>query len=83
VVAHPTKLAKDRDGKVPMPTLYDISDSAAWMNKPDVGIIVHQDEGGVLLRVAKSRYHDRIGKPGTVRLSFSPWVARFEAGASR
>ena len=83
VVAHPTKLAKDRDGKVPMPTLYDISNSAAWMNKPDVGIIVHQDEGGVLLRVAKSRYHDRIGKTGTVRLSFNPWAARFEAAASR
>lgn len=79
VVAHPTKMAKDRDGKLPIPTLYDISDSAAWANKPDIGIVVHQDGEGTKLRVAKSRYHDRIGKPGTVSLKFNPWTARFEA----
>jgi twinkle protein len=78
VVAHPAKLLKDKDGTVPIPCLYDISDSAAWFNKPDVGVIVHRDKAGAKVRVAKSRYHDRIGKPGTVDLSYNPWTARFE-----
>jgi twinkle protein len=82
VVAHPTKLAKDKDGKMPMPGLYDISNSAAWMNKPDIGIIVHQDANGVTVRVTKSRYRDRIGRPGSVHLTYNPPTARFEAGVS-
>jgi twinkle protein len=81
VVAHPTKIAKDRDGKVPMPTLYDISDSAAWFNKSDVGIIVHREDGLTKVRVAKAKYHDRIGTPGTVSLVFDKWSCRYQ-GAS-
>jgi twinkle protein len=42
VIAHPTKSTKDGDGKYRMPTLYDISDSANWYNKCDLGIIVHR-----------------------------------------
>ena len=79
VVAHPTKIARDNTGTLPMPSLYDISDSAAWANKPDVGIIIHQDKDGTQLRIAKSRFHDQIGKPGVVKLRFDPWAARFEA----
>lgn len=85
VVAHPQKLSRDRDGKTPVPTLYDISDSAHWFNKPDIGLIVHaaKDElsgrGYTLLRVAKSRYHDRIGKPGDCKVVFDPTTAKYEA----
>jgi twinkle protein len=79
VVAHPTKLPKDKDGIIQMPTLYDISDSANWYNKPDVGIVIHQDMAGTLVRVAKSRYHDSIGKPGTVVMRFNSFTNRYEA----
>jgi twinkle protein len=70
VVAHPAKMRRE-EGKIPIPNLYDISDSAAWANRADVGIIVHrksQDE--TMIRVAKSRYHDQIGKPGDVAVRY-------------
>jgi twinkle protein len=84
VVAHPAKISRNKDGSAPRPTLYDISDSAHWFNKSDVGLILHpgEDEDGgkyTSLLIAKSRYHDKIGKPGEVRLQFVPHTARFEA----
>ncbi len=79
VVAHPAKMVRDKDGKVSMPSLYDISDSAHWFNKPDVGIVVHRDIEGDVIRVAKSRYHDIIGKPATVKVRFDSYTGRYEA----
>jgi len=71
VVAHPAKITRDRENKIPIPTLYDIADSAHWANKPEVGIIVHRkSEDETLIRVAKSRYHDQIGKPGDVSVRY-------------
>jgi twinkle protein len=77
VAAHPAKMRRGEDGKYPTPSLYDISDSAHWFNKPDVGIVVHRtgahaDDPAVEIRVAKSRYHDEIGRPGIVNASFNP-----------
>jgi twinkle protein len=40
LVAHPTKLQKDKDGGYPVPTMYDISGSANFANKADVGLSV-------------------------------------------
>lgn len=77
IVAHPTKLARQSDGKLPIPSLYDISDSAAWANKADIGLIVHRDENRTIVKVAKSRYHDLIGRPGQVELTFSSFNNRF------
>lgn len=45
IVAHPAKLYRNKDGKYPMPSAYDISDSAHWYNKPDNILIVHRDKG--------------------------------------
>ncbi len=70
VVAHPAKLKRE-NGKTPVPTLYDIADSAHWYNKPDAGLIVHRvDKDVTLVRVQKSRYHDQIGVPGDLNLRF-------------
>ena len=70
VVAHPAKMMRAKDGKYPVPTLYDISDSAHWANKADVGIIVHRDSmvlgSDTRIRIVKSRYHDQIGRPGEI-----------------
>ncbi|WP_191058755.1 bifunctional DNA primase/helicase [Geminicoccus harenae] len=77
VVAHPAKMMRDRDGKVGIPSLYDISDSAHWFNKPDVGIVVHRDADGDVIRIAKSRYHDIIGKPTTVKVHFDAYTGRY------
>jgi len=78
VVAHPTKSVKNAEGKYVMPTLYDIAGSANWYNKADLGLIVHREnEDHTLIKVQKSRYHDIIGKPGTVRMSYAKDRRRF------
>jgi twinkle protein len=70
VVAHPSKQAKDENGAYRVPTLYDISDSAHWYNKADLGVVVHRYPAHTLIRVAKSRYHDLIGEPGDCEATF-------------
>lgn len=78
VIAHPTKSLKDGDGKYKMPTLYDISDSANWYNKCDIGIIVHRETPDeTIIKVQKSRYHDVIGEPGEVAMHYSRESRRF------
>lgn len=78
VVAHPTKSVKDADGKYKMPTLYDIAGSANWYNKCDLGVIVHREsEDSTSIKVQKSRYHETIGKPGEVLMSFSTEARTF------
>ncbi len=42
LVAHPRKMPTDRGDRVP--TGYDIADSAAFFNKPSLGVTVHQRE---------------------------------------
>jgi twinkle protein len=80
VVAHPAKLRRDAEGKYPIPTLYDISDSAHWANRADVGVIVHRvSQEETLIKVVKSRYHDQIGKPGDVSARFIWQRATYEA----
>jgi twinkle protein len=78
VIAHPTKSTKDADGKYRMPTLYDISDSANWYNKADLGIIVHRENADdTVIKVQKSRYHEIIGRPGEVIMQYSRDARRF------
>jgi twinkle protein len=76
VVAHPTKLAANEK-----PGLYSISDSAHWANKPDVGIVLWKpmaESDRAELRVVKSRYHDQIGRPGTVWMRYQRLTRKFE-----
>jgi twinkle protein len=79
VVAHPTKdVAKD--GKSRVPTLYDISDSSAWANKPDIGIVIdrpdaHSDE--TMIYVKKVRF-EGTGNKGAVKMRFDRETSRYE-----
>ena len=41
-VAHPTKMMRRDDGTVPPPKGYDISGSASWFAKADIGLTVHR-----------------------------------------
>ncbi len=81
VVAHPAKMHRNRDGKYATPTLYDISDSAMWYNRADIGIIVERVEGedNSIIQVAKSRFHDQIGVPGDTMLRFNHDRGAFDA----
>lgn len=69
---------KDENGDYRIPTLYDISDSAHWYNKADLGVVVHRKKDHTILRVAKSRYHDEIGIPGEVFMTYRFEERRFE-----
>lgn len=81
VAAHPVKQRKQDDGTYSIPTLYDISGSAHWYNKADVGIVVHRlgglNENRTLIRIAKVRYHDQIGQPGELEATFSRETNRY------
>ena len=80
VVAHPAKMRRLDNGRFPMPSLYDVSDSAHWKNRCDVGVIVHREnEETTLVRVEKSRYHDEIGRPGDAYVRYVWQRATFEA----
>jgi twinkle protein len=79
IVAHPSKQQKDLTGEHKIPTLYDISDSSHWYNKSDIGVIVHRNkDGDTIIRVAKSRYHDEIGRPGDQMAVFHSGQRRYE-----
>lgn len=80
VAAHPTKLRPEKPGQpLPIPNLYDISDSAHWHNKADIGIVVHRcDENKTIIRIAKSRYHQEIGVPGDLEAIYLKDQARYE-----
>ena len=80
VVAHPSKLKPLKAGQqTPKPTLYDISDSAHWYNKPDIGIVIHRDKekGQTLCCVEKVRYHGLLGSPADVSVIFNQQNLRF------
>jgi len=71
IVAHPTKMQKDRDGNYPVPELYDIEGSAHWRNKADNGICVHRDflNDTTAIHIQKIKYR-YCGRPGTIHLKY-------------
>ena len=78
IVAHPTKQEKDINGKFRVPTLYDIHGGAVWYNKADLGIVVHRvSDTDTQVKTAKSRYHDMIGRPGSVVMQYCGENRRF------
>lgn len=82
IVAHPTKLFKDKDGKYPVPTPYDISGSANWRNKSDNCITIWRDldpqkrSQEVEVHVQKIR-HKIVGKLGMATLSYDRVTGRY------
>lgn len=72
IIAHPAKLAKDRDGKYPVPTPYDISGSAHWRNKADYCLCIHRPsvtENSLEVHVQKVKFK-HFGKPGMVEFDY-------------
>jgi twinkle protein len=80
IVAHPTKLVKDRDGQYPVPTLYDISGTANWRNKADMGVVVWRDptdeSAPTQVHVQKVRFRE-CGEVGMVPLYFDKATGRY------
>lgn len=81
LVAHPTKLYKDKNtGKYPPPTLYDISGSAHFYNKTDNGFSVYRDmeTNLVTVYIQKVRFFND-GKKGQASFVFDPFTQRYRA----
>lgn len=72
LMAHPTKPAKNKDGKIDPPTLYDISGSAHFFNKADFGIVVHRDRvnNTVEIRIEKVKFR-HLGEPGVALMKYN------------
>ena len=68
VVAHPTKLRRDSNNKYPAPSLYDISASAHWHNKADLGIVVERlfdkspPQTEIYVRKVRRNWVGRVGE---------------------
>ena len=43
IVAHPTKMMKDKDGKIEEPTMYNIKGGGEWYDASYHGLLVHRD----------------------------------------
>ena len=74
-VAHPTKMTRNADGDVPPPKGYDISGSAAWNAKADMGITIHRPDktysNKTEIHVWKVRFPWH-GKDGVAEIYYQP-----------
>ncbi len=90
VVAHPSKSGAEKaavyhkgQGADQIPTneitLYDISDSAHFSNKADIGIVIHRISGSFItdVMIKKVRYQSRNCQPGSATLVYDPDTGTF------
>jgi twinkle protein len=78
IVAHPTK--EVRSISLDDFSLYHVSGAAAWKNRADHGVIVWRDDqvsSETYIKIDKSKDHKTMGRPGIVRMKFSPEQASF------
>jgi twinkle protein len=81
IAAHPRILRRSENGgKWPVPGLYDISGSANWSNKADLGIAVHRDPDSgpatAQIHIHKVRFK-WVGKIGMVELRWDSATGRY------
>jgi twinkle protein len=80
-IAHPAKMLPGQDGKRRVPTLYDISGSANWINKADNGIVVHLDPNHTPpqteIYIRKVRHQPQHGQRGVVTLKWDRKTGRY------
>ena len=65
IVAHPTKMYKDKDGKIEEPTMYNIKGGGEWYDASYHGILVHRDYDAktVKAKVLKVKFQN-LGENG-------------------
>lgn len=80
-VAHPTKMIRKDDGTVPPPKGYDISGSASWFSKADIGLTVHRPDPSKTsisqIMIWKCRF-SWVGAIGECDLFFDRVTSRYE-----
>jgi twinkle protein len=81
LVAHPAKLQRNKDGKLPIPTPHDVAGSAHFWNKADNCITVWRDQSDyqkqdVDIHVQKIRFKN-IGRIGVTTLKYDRVTGRY------
>jgi twinkle protein len=77
LVAHPTKMQKDANDRYKVPTLYDISGSANFYNKADIGLCMYKEATGQnTLSVQKVKFK-WWGRPDVVQYTWNPENGRY------
>lgn len=78
LMAHPTKLYKNKEGIIDPPSLYDISGSAHFFNKADYGLVVHRNRQlkNVLIKVEKVKFR-HLGESGKAFFSYNAVNGRY------
>jgi twinkle protein len=83
LVAHPKKMNKSANGKIEIPSLYDISGSANFYNKTDYGITVHRktDDQNVMINQVDVYFqkikYKHLGNQGIINLNYDYVTGRF------
>lgn len=80
LVAHPTKLQKDRKtGQTPVPTLYDISGSAHFFNRTHNGLSVHRNKHSGQVDVHIQKVKDSwLGNLGVVSYFYDTMTREYK-----
>ena len=65
IVAHPTKMMKDKNGKIEEPTMYNIKGGGEWYDASYHGLLVHRDydAGTTKVKVLKVKFQN-LGENG-------------------
>ena len=80
-VAHPQKMYPREDGTYAVPKGMNISGSAAWFAKADLGITIHRTDDCVEVHCWKSRFK-WVGQQGVACLAYNMSNGRYEDFAS-
>ena len=80
LVVHPKQQMKDKTGKIPAPSLYDMAGSAHFVNMCDNGVVIHRsdsidDTTEVLVRKVRFKH---VGRRGEAKLRYNRTTGRFE-----
>lgn len=79
IIAHPTKMRSNPDtGKYDVPGLYDISGSANFYNKADIGLSMYKEELGKNTLVVQKVKFKFWGQVGQVSLSWNKDNGRYD-----
>lgn len=79
LIAHPAKLQRDKNGKYPVPSGYDISGSAHFRNKADNLLCIWRDietDDPTDVHIQKVRFKE-VGQPGLISLQFHKASGRY------
>lgn len=78
IVAHPVKMKTDNDGKYIVPGLYDISGSANFYNKADIGLTMYKEaEGENTLFIQKVKFKYWGDGVGSIPLNWDKANGRY------